>query len=134
MVPPLLSYRMIWCWISSWPWLFRGRFPVNSFSANYNPETADPRSTSVTRFLYRAKKWQYVSLKHCLQFGLNISVALSIRSNDVLLPLDPEFRIYFLIMSLSFVVVIFKPKHHPFLFFLIPSFFFSPGILSSNPG
>lgn len=93
--------RLLLCWAAAWPWLARSRFPVNSFSRNYDERTADPRSTRVTRFLYRAKKWQYVGLKHALQFGLNVSVALCGTCSG--LTDDPVFRLYFLALSTSFV-------------------------------
>ncbi len=93
--------RLLLCWAAAWPWLARGRFPVNSFSANYDPRTADPRSTPGTRRMYRAKKWQYVGLKHALQFGLSVSVALC--DSCAGLTDDPVFRVYFVTLSTSFV-------------------------------
>ena len=56
------------------PWLLRDAFPVNRFSHNYTRPGRDPRG--VTSRMYRAKKWQYVALKHALQHGLNVSVAV----------------------------------------------------------
>jgi hypothetical protein len=58
----------------------------------------------LTVVFHKAKKWQYVFLKHGMQFGLNVSVALFLSPGESL-PLNPEFRIYFLIMTISFVVV-----------------------------
>ena len=55
------------------PWLLRGFFPINRFSHNYTRPGRDPRA--LTSRLYRLKKWQYVSLKHLLQHGLNVAVA-----------------------------------------------------------
>ena len=57
------------------PWLGRGAFPVNSFSANYKTPGFGG-TTPLIRFLYRMKKWQYLLYKHCLLHGLNVSVAL----------------------------------------------------------
>ena len=51
--------RAALCWLATAPWLARHLFPHNSFSANYTAATQDPRSTPLTRLLYRLKKWQY---------------------------------------------------------------------------
>lgn len=58
------------------PWLVRGTFPVNSFSANYDPRRGATPSTLVN-VLYRLKKYQYLLYKHFLLHGLNIFVAAS---------------------------------------------------------
>jgi hypothetical protein len=101
---PLWRERFGWCWLSSALWLIRGWFPLNSFSANYSAGTIDPKSTAVTRLMYRMKKWQYVLLKHCLQFGLNLSVALNGAPG---LTQNVYFRLYWLLMSTSFVLEFF---------------------------
>jgi hypothetical protein len=56
------------------PWLFRGWFPVHSFSANYSKQGQDP--WALVAVLYRLKKYQYLLYKHVLLHGLNASVAL----------------------------------------------------------
>ena len=88
------------CWLSAAPWLVRHHFPLHSFSANYSGDKVDPRSTPFTRALYRMKKWQYVALKHALQFGLDITVAF--RGGPGITD-EPHFRLYWLFMSTSFV-------------------------------
>ena len=96
--------RIMLCFLSAAPWLVRHWFPVNSFSANYSGSRVDPRSTWFTRLLYRLKKWQYVLLKHGLQFGLNLSVAFFGAEG---ITNEPHFRLYWLLMSTSFVLEFF---------------------------
>ena len=95
-----IAVRLAMCWIASFIWLVRDWFPPNSFSANYDDNTAEPRSSPWIRFLYRAKKWQFVLFKHVLLFGLNVSVALQPASQLCSLS---AFRIYFLLVAMSFV-------------------------------
>lgn len=83
------------------PWLVRDRFPIHRFSANYTRH--DARSSTLVRVLYRIKKYQYVFLKHFLQFGLNISLALS----GVALARQDAFRVYWLLLNASFTLEFF---------------------------
>eukprot|EP00924_Labyrinthula_sp_SR-Ha-C_P006578 snap_masked-scaffold_38-processed-gene-2.48-mRNA-1 protein AED:0.07 eAED:0.07 QI:0/-1/0/1/-1/1/1/0/317 len=55
------------------PWLFRKKFPINSFSANYTKG----QKVSIYTILYRIKKYQYVFYKHIVLHGLNITFAVS---------------------------------------------------------
>lgn len=92
------------------PWLARDAFPVNRFSHNYTRPGRDPRG--VTSRMYRAKKWQYVALKHALQHGLNVSVAVCAASSspsagDVGLMRSPRFRTHWLAMNAAFVLEFF---------------------------
>ena len=57
------------------PWVFRGAFPTNRFSDNYDKKKGrDP--WGVTSVLYRMKKYQYVFYKHFMLHGLNVGVAI----------------------------------------------------------
>lgn len=57
------------------PWVFRGAFPTNRFSDNYDGKKGrDP--WGVTSVLYRMKKYQYVFYKHFMLHGLNVGVAI----------------------------------------------------------
>lgn len=90
------------------PWLLRGRFPVNSFSANWR--AADARggeggrgrardAWSLTAVLYRLKKWQYVLYKHALLHGLNASVAARGARG---LASSPAFRLYWVALNAAY--------------------------------
>ena len=81
------------------PWLARGRFPVNSFSANY-AKPGFGGSTPLIRFLYRMKKWQYLLYKHCLLHGLNASVAAT---HAGALVHERHFRLYWLCLNTAYV-------------------------------
>ena len=93
------------------PWHWRSSFPVHSFSANYvgrNQSTAQGGTgASLTRVLYRIKKWQYVFYKHFLLHGLNASVALDLvfdaHSIQPLIQM-PAFRSYWVALNTSYVV------------------------------
>ena len=113
-------------------WLARSIFPTNRFSDNYNRRVLASRlSTSerhgngttnatsadlraFTSFLYRLKKYQYVFLKHVLQHGLNIGVAmesvLRLTFTDSEMANAPaplvdcvQFRLYWLCVNSAFV-------------------------------
>mmetsp|Transcript_14146 Transcript_14146/g.42169 ORF Transcript_14146/g.42169 Transcript_14146/m.42169 type:complete len:332 (-) Transcript_14146:69-1064(-) len=58
------------------PWAWRARFPVNSFSANYDAARGGGSPWALTNVMYRIKKYQYIFYKHALLHGLNISAAL----------------------------------------------------------
>lgn len=59
----------------TFPWVFRGAFPTNRFSDNYDAKKGrDP--WGVTSLLYRMKKYQYVFYKHFMLHGLNVGVAI----------------------------------------------------------
>jgi hypothetical protein len=110
----------------------RSIFPTNRFSDNYNRRVLASRlSTSerhgngttnatsadlraFTSFLYRLKKYQYVFLKHVLQHGLNIGVAmesvlrLTLTDSEIANAPAPlvdcvQFRLYWLCVNAAFV-------------------------------
>ena len=84
------------------PWMLRGMFPVNSFSANYSRE-GHGGTTPLIRLLYRLKKWQYLFYKHALLHGLNATMAASFdRSRDGLVFSD-HFRLYWLCLNTAYV-------------------------------
>ena len=56
-------------------WIRQSHFPVQSFSQNWKL-TPKAQQTPNEIFLYRIKKWQYLFYKHCIFFGLNISMAV----------------------------------------------------------
>eukprot|EP00756_Hemistasia_phaeocysticola_P050867 Hpha_TRINITY_DN26051_c0_g1::TRINITY_DN26051_c0_g1_i1::g.115338::m.115338 len=83
------------------PWLFRSRFPVNSFSANYSqPDRGG--STTLIRVLYRLKKYQYLFYKHALLHGLNATMATNGGRTDGLV-FAPHFRLYWLCLNTAYV-------------------------------
>ena len=93
--------RMLYMFLVTSPWLLRGLFPVHSFSDNYNKN--DTKSTTFIRVMYRIKKYQYVFYKHFLLHGLNLSVAIygyGLAKTD-------EFRLYWLLLNLSYVMEFF---------------------------
>lgn len=98
---PLLLLRFLLLFLVTLPWYWRGTFPVNKFSDNYNK--IDEKSTTLIRLLYRLKKYQYVFYKNFLLHGLNISLFLSGRSLGTL----KFFRLYWLLLNLSYVMEFF---------------------------
>mmetsp|Transcript_25027 Transcript_25027/g.35951 ORF Transcript_25027/g.35951 Transcript_25027/m.35951 type:complete len:341 (+) Transcript_25027:1905-2927(+) len=99
---------LLLCMLATFPWQFRHRFPVHSFSANYSQENADTKSTFMVKVLYRIKKYQYVFYKHFLLHGLNISLALQYTiTNSPSLALDPYFRFYWLLLNTAYVMEFF---------------------------
>ena len=81
------------------PWLVRGAFPINAFSANYaRPGVGG--TTRLIRFLYRMKKWQYLLYKHALLHGLNASVAVDGAGGLVA---SAYFRTYWLCLNVAYV-------------------------------
>jgi len=102
------TLMLLLCSSAAFPWQFRSRFPVHSFSANYSQGNADTRSTYIVKFLYRIKKYQYVFYKHFLLHGLNISLALQYNiKNTSSLAFDPYFRIYWLLLNTAYVMEFF---------------------------
>lgn len=102
--PSNLMARCVLCLASTTPWLLRSHFPVNRFSDNYTRQ--DPRSNAWIRFLYRMKKYQYVFLKHGLQQGLLLTIA--VRGGDaVFLSRSPIFRMHWVLMATMFVMEFF---------------------------
>jgi hypothetical protein len=83
------------------PWFLRSLFPVHSFSDNYNK--VDTKSTAFIRAMYRVKKYQYVFYKHFLLHGLNLSVAVF----GYALADRADFRLYWLLLNLSYVMEFF---------------------------
>lgn len=94
------------------PWLFRNRFPINRFSANYDGSNAIAESPwTLVAVLYRIKKYQYLLYKHCLLHGLNISVALQLAAVE---PLDHEpvvsttyWQVYWVSLNCAYVMEFF---------------------------
>ena len=81
------------------PWLLRGRFPVNSFSANWQARGRGRDAWTLTTVLYRVKKWQYVLYKHALLHGLNASVAARGARG---LASSPAFRLYWVALNAAY--------------------------------
>ena len=95
------------------PWLFRPLFPVNSFSANYDPSRRGGDPWSLIGIMYRTKKYQYMLYKHFLLHGLNVAVAAtpvlwSLRldcggSSPLIDPASLIWRAYWLCLNASYV-------------------------------
>lgn len=90
--------RACLCVLMLLPWLVRGRFPINSFSANY-AKPGVGGSTPLIRVLYRMKKYQYVFYKHALLHGVNVTVAI----DGGALVATPYFRTYWLCLNIAYV-------------------------------
>jgi hypothetical protein len=123
----LIGHRMTALFIVSVPWVIRKRFPVHSFSSNWNTIQFDnPRTkrvlTSTTKHqenkLYRVKKWQYLFYKHFILHGLNISMATfppqTINPSSPIpqqphlcLPFSRHWRIFWLSLNASYVLEFF---------------------------
>lgn len=95
------THRITFAFLATSPWLFRSLFPVNRFSDNYNK--MDTKSTTFIRIMYRIKKYQYVFYKHFLLHGLNLSVAM----HGYDLANKDEFRLYWMLLNLSYVMEFF---------------------------
>ena len=102
--------------LSTWSiWRYRDRFPVNSFSRNYEGGENGRWFESVENFLYRAKKWQYVFYKTCLLHGLNVSSAIfgssrsssSSKTTTILTTHGERFQLYWLCLNASYVMEFF---------------------------
>ena len=91
-----VAARALLCLLATLPWLVRDRFPVHSFSQNY-----DGQPLTVTAALYRAKKYQYVLLKHALIHGLNVSAVFAPAGESW--PAMRNFRLYWLALNASYV-------------------------------
>ena len=109
------------------PWAVRKRFPVNSFSANWqrnndgndtnNEENknriklgteTESKSLWLINAMYRFKKWQYIFYKHTILHGLNVSVAV-VSSNrwQQGVALTSQWRIFYLLLNTSYVMEFF---------------------------
>ena len=86
--------------LATLPWIFRGAFPVNKFSDNYNKGQAPGRLISI---LYRLKKYQYIFYKHFLLHGLTLTIALE----GYRLAEARHFRLYWMCLNLSYVMEFF---------------------------
>ena len=95
-------WRCLLCVAMLLPWLARGRFPVNSFSANY-AKPGFGGSTPLIRFLYRMKKWQYLLYKHALLHGLNATVAI----DGGAMVSTSYFRTYWLCLNIAYTAEFF---------------------------
>ena len=103
--------------LSTWSiWRYRDRFPVNSFSRNYEGGENGRWFESVENFLYRAKKWQYVFYKTCNKHGLNVSSAIFESSSSsssktttttILTTHGERFQLYWLCLNASYVMEFF---------------------------
>ncbi len=109
------------------PWAVRKRFPVNSFSANWqrNNDGNDKNNTEnknsiklgtekesnslwLINAMYRFKKWQYIFYKHTILHGLNVSVAvLSSTRRQQGVALTSQWRIFYLLLNTSYVMEFF---------------------------
>ena len=122
MLWPILV-RLAAVWMVTAPWLFRHRFPVNSFSANWigkseqeQKEGISDTSTKMNSWLetklYQIKKWQYVFYKHTILHGLNVSVIFPAaptstgpeQRSDIPLPLSSSWRIFWICLNASYVM------------------------------
>jgi hypothetical protein len=81
-------------------WIRRSHFPVHSFSNNWK-QTPRAQQTQMENILYRIKKCQYIFYKHCIYFGLNLSMA--VRPFD----LDSSWRIFWIALHTSYVMEFF---------------------------
>lgn len=75
-VTSLLVLRCMACMAVTSLWLWRHRFPVNSFSRNYTGARAHVAWSEIEAILYRFKKWQYLLYKHALLHSLNVTVSV----------------------------------------------------------
>ena len=121
MLWPILV-RLAAVWTVTAPWLFRHRFPVNSFSANWigkSEQEQKERLSDTTKMnswletkLYQIKKWQYVFYKHTILHGLNVSIIFpaaltstgSEQRSDIPLPLSSSWRIFWICLNASYVM------------------------------
>lgn len=89
--------RSVACLAATSIWMWRSRFPTNSFSTNYRSGTFVDLET----VLYRVKKYQYVLYKTVLLHGLNVSLAIVPRTS----PLASTFnwRAYWLLLNSAYV-------------------------------
>lgn len=112
-------------WLVTCPWMFRKKFPVNSFSSNWTREeskedklreeggcirTGDIQNSNRTSLnkMYQIKKWQYVFYKHVILHGLNITAAFTYQQGDSsALPLTFEWRVFWLCLNSSYVMEFF---------------------------
>ena len=95
-----MASRLALAIMSATPWLFRGRFPFNRFSDNYSK---GQDAWSLISVLYRLKKYQYVTYKHFLLFGLNLTVAVENTSVTESL----YFRLYWICLNAAYVMEFF---------------------------
>ena len=98
------AWRCAACALATAPWLFRSRFPVHSFSANYasGDGAADIEST-----LYRLKKWQYVLYKTVILHGLNVSMIFAEDDDAYALVRSSGFRAFWLCLNAAYVLEFF---------------------------
>ena len=124
----LVAWRFLLLFAVTLPWAVRKRFPVNSFSANWQRNNdgndknntddknriklgteKESRSLWLINAMYRFKKWQYIFYKHTILHGLNVSVAVlsSTRRQQEGLPLTSQWRIFYLLLNTSYVMEFF---------------------------
>jgi len=68
----LMSLRCALLIAVTFPWMFRGRFPVNKFSDNYK----ETNEWSTEKLMYRIKKAQYLIYKHFIFHGMNVRLIM----------------------------------------------------------
>lgn len=101
------------------PWYVRSRFPVNSFSQNWNnkapastiannhkqKQKSDAKSSDLelTTLLYRIKKGQYLFYKHVVLHGINLAVCL--QPNQLVTTVS--WRIFWLCLNTAYAMEFF---------------------------
>ena len=83
-------------------WLVRKKFPVNSFSKNYDYRSNPRIKFDIESVLYRIKKYQYVLYKTVLLHGLNASLAFADESSRSLVR-TYGFRCFWLLINSAYV-------------------------------
>ena len=102
--------RVLALFLVTSPWLFRHKFPVNSFSSNWKKASEKQKEKGkMELLLYQIKKWQYLFYKHVIFHGLNISfMLLSLRKpQQTGIPLSHSWRIFWVALNLSYVMEFF---------------------------
>ena len=94
--------RLALAFATTLPWLWRGAFPVNSFSENYKHPTKGG-TTPLIRVLYRLKKYQYLFYKHALLHGLNATMGAAADGARDGLVYSDGFRLYWLCLNSAYV-------------------------------
>lgn len=98
-------------WLQRWialfavtvPCLARSRFPVHSFSHNWNKSPVNKR-TAYETFMYKIKKAQYLFYKHVILHGVNMTVYLAEASQLVK---TPAWRIFWICLNTAYVMEFF---------------------------
>jgi len=115
--------RLLLLFLVTYPWYFRAKLPVHSFSDNWkeHERRAKQRQTregnkgflslkqqNEELFLYKIKKWQYVFYKHVILHGLNLFVAVSDHlPPSTSPPYSFSWRVFWLLLNTSYVMEFF---------------------------